>query len=174
MRGSPILGIPFNWHSPSGLSPRVRGSQRLHPMLRRALPARSIPACAGEPFSTEPVMLLDQVYPRVCGGACWSMLRRMHQTGLSPRVRGSRDSILEPEVAPGSIPACAGEPPSGKLIRKGSEVYPRVCGGAAEVRDFRYFRGRKVYPRVCGGACHLPVGVTPMVTGSIPACAGEP
>ena len=49
-----------------GLSPRVRGN-RQHDILG-AYPARSIPACAGEPLLRHRERLQDAVYPRVCGG----------------------------------------------------------------------------------------------------------
>ena len=50
----------------AGLSPRVRGN----PRGRRAAAAASgsIPACAGEPAPYLCLLLLYQVYPRVCGG----------------------------------------------------------------------------------------------------------
>ena len=49
-----------------GLSPRVRGNRR-----RRRLPRRcggSIPACAGEPWTSSRLTSSGGVYPRVCGG----------------------------------------------------------------------------------------------------------
>ena len=70
-----------------------------------------------------------------------------------------------------SIPACAGEPLSGRggSIRGG--VYPRVCGGTDEIdRCGPYQQG--LSPRVRGNlfccAFERPT------TRSIPACAGEP
>ena len=50
-----------------GLSPRVRGK----PFLRNptlAVP-RSIPACAGEAFTSAACRAMNAVYPRVCGGS---------------------------------------------------------------------------------------------------------
>ena len=49
-----------------GLSPRVRGNQRLQPLLAAA--CRSIPACAGEPHHLPFPTGYATVYPRVCGG----------------------------------------------------------------------------------------------------------
>ena len=50
------------------------------------------------------------VYPRVCGGTAISTIQRHPRLGLSPRVRGNRDFNNSAASAPGSIPACAGEP----------------------------------------------------------------
>ena len=49
-----------------GLSPRVRGNLTIGEPL--AAPARSIPACAGEPGRCVGAVPLLAVYPRVCGG----------------------------------------------------------------------------------------------------------
>ena len=49
-----------------GLSPRVRGN--LVPDLVGLAHERSIPACAGEPYSQYGGGQFRWVYPRVCGG----------------------------------------------------------------------------------------------------------
>ena len=51
--------------------------------------------------------------------------------GLSPRVRGNRLRLDAGAAARGSIPACAGEPPSMPLDSPSRTVYPRVCGGTS-------------------------------------------
>ena len=109
-----------------GLSPRVRGSPDLDGARDTA--QGSIPACAGEPGSSGCRTATSRVYPRVCGGACTLARVVVPVPGLSPRVRGSPPLAGPPQVAQGSIPACAGEPspPSETLVRSG--VYPRVCG----------------------------------------------
>ena len=92
-------------------------------------------------------------------------------TGLSPRVRGN----LRPDVPPRpdyrSIPACAGEPPSGYSMKDGLRVYPRVCGGTFGSSSFPSgWMG--LSPRVRG---NLASSFAPDPGGgSIPACAGEP
>ena len=53
-----------------------------------------------------------RVYPRVCGGAVRQWERMANLAGLSPRVRGSRSFTSQHPLCPGSIPACAGEPPA--------------------------------------------------------------
>ena len=135
----------------SGLSPRVRGSpRRLHStytikgsipacagspaiVCRRVWCARSIPACAGEPNSLYPSVMMDTVYPRVCGGAATISVAGGIAPGLSPRVRGSRTPVSSGGYYERSIPACAGEPLAGFVVRSLLKVYPRVCGGARGV-----------------------------------------
>ena len=115
-----------------GLSPRVRGSR-----LRAGVPLErggSIPACAGEPPASARPPASGGVYPRVCGGALAAAKEAGILTGLSPRVRGSRLRTQERRAGHlrrrGSIPACAGEPPTGCRPASSGGVYPRVCGGA--------------------------------------------
>ena len=91
-----------------GLSPRVRGNPRA--MSGRSAPARSIPACAGEPVGRQASPRLVSVYPRVCGGTAPVRLPGGYYDGLSPRVRGNLDEGSAAPAAIGSIPACAGEP----------------------------------------------------------------
>ena len=95
----------------------------------------------------------------------------MAERGLSPRVRGNRGWGRLAWQSFGSIPACAGEPPTlprGPAWRK---VYPRVCGGTL-CRALVPFSGGGLSPRVRGNLCRAarPGGRR----RSIPACAGEP
>ena len=98
-----------------GLSPRVRGSPS--DAQQYQLRVGSIPACAGKPFLSPRNVLRPTVYPRVCGEArAWSAVE-VDQTGLSPRVRGSRFDTESVGSLEGSIPACAGKPPVKYLTR---------------------------------------------------------
>ncbi len=98
-----------------GLSPRVRGSQERR---SRACPWRgSIPACAGEPTVGAVTFRFHGVYPRVCGGAAVAGDAVDTDSGLSPRVRGSRRPPHRPRPRARSIPACAGEPRPGGSSR---------------------------------------------------------
>ena len=113
--------------------------------------------------------------------------------GLSPRVRGSRDCEVLPTCKPGSIPACAGEPPAWLLqtVNLSMGLSPRVRGSARHLPDVSEVTGLSprvrgsltvtstefpywmaVYPRVCGGA--IVEGLSCAARRSIPACAGEP
>ena len=71
-----------------GLSPRVRGN--LPGGTRRFVGARSIPACAGEPWKDWGKADRCKVYPRVCGGTDHTAGEYVNAVGLSPRVRGNR------------------------------------------------------------------------------------
>ncbi len=120
-------GISLTALRTAGLSPRVRGN--LGGLMSVNNTARSIPACAGEPFVRAFRAGLYQVYPRVCGGTSMSAARRERAEGLSPRVRGNHTSERDAGGGGGSIPACAGEPLYHVNVRGDFEVYPRVCGG---------------------------------------------
>ena len=147
----------------------MRGS---HPGLWRCLPVRrSIPACAGEPISFPLPHSLIGVYPRVCGGAIYSLKLIACAQGLSPRVRGSRPPPRGACHAARSIPACAGEPDRRHPSLRRKPVYPRVCGGALSHDHPSKIEGG-LSPRVRGS--HIVSALAEFETGSIPACAGEP
>ena len=110
-----------------GLSPRVRGNPGLR--LHRPMPARSIPACAGEPFTKMKPATPFAVYPRVCGGTGTAHVHARMMQGLSPRVRGNPTAAVLAILTIRSIPACAGEPASICPPTARCAVYPRVCGG---------------------------------------------
>ena len=116
-----------NHHQVSGLSPRVRGNPPA--AGSRSGGSRSIPACAGEPGGHHPASVSGRVYPRVCGGTALVVHRMRQVDGLSPRVRGNPHSAALAPHRMGSIPACAGEPATGRGCPPTCRVYPRVCGG---------------------------------------------
>ena len=113
----------------------------------------------------------DKVYPRVCGGTDGPALVRQSASGLSPRVRGNRQSQRRRNSRRRSIPACAGEPKRGSPGRCAAGVYPRVCGGTSHSRSSILSR-KGLSPRVRGNRRSYPVSVA--LHRSIPACAGEP
>ena len=172
-----------------GLSPRVRGNHA--GMVSRDICIGSIPACAGEPHQGCARNELVWVYPRVCGGTENGPGATCLISGLSPRVRGNRTATfpcaspegLSPRVrgnrfddarlkcGHGSIPACAGEPPSRTHRHTTRRVYPRVCGGTPRPNSAQAMR-QGLSPRVRGNPlADLTIG---HYQGSIPACAGEP
>ena len=152
-----------------GLSPRVRGNPR--PARCPPTAPRSIPACAGEPSVILIIGFAITVYPRVCGGTLWRTPTRNTRRGLSPRVRGNPTMTIAGQEVVRSIPACAGEPGWPTAPESDSRVYPRVCGGTAQLK-IGQVRILGLSPRVRGNpALRLPD--TP-AAGSIPACAGEP
>ena len=152
-----------------GLSPRVRGN-RQHGVLDGGR-LGSIPACAGEPRPARSSARPAGVYPRVCGGTDRIAVRSSGARGLSPRVRGNRRLSGGQRPAPGSIPACAGEPAAKQSSQLRARVYPRVCGGTS-MSAHRSFRALGLSPRVRGNRMRRPIRGAGR--GSIPACAGEP
>ena len=91
--------------------------------------------------------------------------------GLSPRLRGNRDVLVQRHVVVGSIPAPAGEPPPKGCLPVFGAVYPRACGGTS-TKDFKRKLANGLSPRLRGNPKVYSVeAVSP---GSIPAPAGEP
>ena len=152
-----------------GLSPRVRGN--LDEPVEAVRLAGSIPACAGEPWTTCRRNRLSKVYPRVCGGTSLPHARRSRGGGLSPRVRGNRAARTCWPPGAGSIPACAGEPGKSGQESAPVGVYPRVCGGT-RIQASRPSTRLGLSPRVRGN--QVCDGIHLGLLGSIPACAGEP
>ena len=173
-----------------GLSPRLRGN----PVVPDYAPgaAGSIPAPAGEPTQTLPLVFPPGVYPRACGGTDADVFAEWVAVGLSPRLRGNRLLRGQSTTAQRSIPAPAGEPSYGVWEEPVGRVYPRACGGTSMIRRWR-FSMRGLSPRLRGNLagvlCEVleEVGLSPRLRGnlrlserrserggSIPAPAGEP
>ena len=118
----------FIWGRGRGLSPLARGNPRLdraQVAVGGSIPARagepssrrsktywhgSIPARAGEPLVDTGRRGYCRVYPRSRGGTWRPDKGGEFGMGLSPLARGNQRDALERIVAPGSIPARAGEP----------------------------------------------------------------
>ena len=95
--------------------------------------------------------------------------------GLSPRVRGNPRQGGRRNEFPGSIPARAGEPGSGRHVAEVNGVYPRACGGtlvAIVGLIVGLFAVQGLSPRVRGN--HHREIAEALTEGSIPARAGEP
>ena len=118
-------------HSTEGLSPRGRGNRLFG--LRGTIPARSIPAWAGEPSSGALLLMGKKVYPRVGGGTASATYPLEPMSGLSPRGRGNRPFGPSSPRGPRSIPAWAGEPPARLIVSINDRVYPRVGGGTVSL-----------------------------------------
>ena len=91
--------------------------------------------------------------------------------GLSPRVRGNRQSLPPVRPARGSIPAGAGEPDPAVFFLDEDMVYPRGCGGTHQAQQ-QAPGSAGLSPRVRGNHQVLQAEVGPR--RSIPAGAGEP
>ena len=165
--GTPGAGDAGNPHR--GLSPRVRGNQCSG--AGRRWSAGSIPARAGEPTRLREHRFQRRVYPRACGGTTPSLNVPFSVSGLSPRVRGNQRLYQGPGVAARSIPARAGEPPSGLVQFTICRVYPRACGGT-ERHGITSSGLRGLSPRVRGNRDDARIRAA--AKGSIPARAGEP
>ncbi len=126
-----VYGGTHQWRSAIirilGLSPRVRGNRL--PAVPIPDPARSIPACTGEPLRRPDHRSHIRVYPRVYGGTVAHLLHPRRVLGLSPRVRGNPVADASRRGWSGSIPACTGEPIRAALSGVAGRVYPRVYGG---------------------------------------------
>ena len=99
-------------HLLPGLSPRVRGNQRVKP--RGSTCRRSIPARAGEPGCRDRGCGSGRVYPRACGGTIdvVKYLGGSARPRIYPRACGGtiKTGARSADQLPGSIPARAGEP----------------------------------------------------------------
>ena len=95
-------------HDAQGLSPRVRGNHGILPPVKAD--NRTIPACAGEPHYCPDSCVPAEDYPRVCGGTLRCQVECVVTGGLSQRVRGNREKLLDGFASCRTIPACAGEP----------------------------------------------------------------
>ncbi len=158
-----------NRPKPVGLSPRLRGNLP-HEFLFYLCPG-SIPAPAGEPPAEPRLTTRSRVYPRACGGTRSLVSLSRRALGLSPRLRGnhSHESVHDQPV--GSIPAPAGEPSSPGGFLSIPQVYPRACGGTADILDYVICDGG-LSPRLRGNRSILVSSIA--AEGSIPAPAGEP
>ena len=119
-----VLPVTSGW--PRGRSPRVRGNRGRRRC--RSSPGGSIPACAGKPVVFTGYHTPTMVDPRVCGETAGGDRRGRGPLGRSPRVRGNPRPRACRRGRGGSIPACAGKPPTGRKSSISWKVDPRVCG----------------------------------------------
>ena len=153
----------------TGLSPLARGNLFRGPS--DGLRSGSIPACAGEPCLPTHFAWLPGVYPRLRGGTSWALIPVPPVRGLSPLARGNRWREATGRLLAGSIPACAGEPPTSRARNHLSAVYPRLRGGT-RARPRSTLRWPGLSPLARGNRT-WPLQWRPSGR-SIPACAGEP
>ena len=160
---SSVMGSSF------GSSPRVRGSPGA--ALRRGDSLRFIPARAGEPVLWSWTTGIPSVHPRACGGAECPICRPDHNSGSSPRVRGSLVLVRQAELDRRFIPARAGEPRSRTARSRSTPVHPRACGGA-RTKPSAINRSSGSSPRVRGSQAIITLDRD--LPRFIPARAGEP
>ncbi len=99
-------GIPLFSISPSGSSPRVRGT--LACSTEQVSLWRFIPACAGNAWTIVASHTAASVHPRVCGERVRSAPAALSIAGSSPRVRGTPFGGFAAVRFGRFIPACAG------------------------------------------------------------------
>ena len=147
---------------PCGLSPRVRGNQKIWRVQDNQGTARGLsPRVRGNPGRNG----LAQSSKAICG--------------LSPRVRGNLRGthLTSDQVAHRSIPACAGEPAS-KSDRSAHCITGSIPACAGEPRGVLHVTEVcmriGLSPRVRGNPLQLCPNSSCRKIRSIPACAGEP
>ena len=96
--------------------------------------------------------IMRRVYPRACGGTFAEAVVVWEVVGLSPRLRGNRQTGGPLLHTDGSIPAPAGEPGPNRTTGGNRPVYPRACGGTGDV----------------GWAARLFGGLSPRLRGNPP------
>ena len=113
----------------------------------------------------------DRVYPRACGGTMPDTRPAPMRGGLSPRLRGNRETPGNHRNHTRSIPAPAGEP--SVLLGLGviPTVYPRACGGTQPSQSTGT-PSTGLSPRLRGNLVNQ--GLDDALIRSIPAPAGEP
>ena len=152
-----------------GPSPRARGSLRY--TVGVVLGIGSIPACAGKPLFVRKSFTCERVHPRVRGEAFHVEPPTDLLPGPSPRARGSPSLSFTSPYRTGSIPACAGKPPTTLTGLNSARVHPRVRGEAAQTSALRPPSGGPS-PRARGS--HERGRRVAFWLWSIPACAGKP
>ena len=153
---------------PLGSSPRVRGTHAFDGS--RGLVRGIIPACAGNTGGFTWRVYLEGDHPRVCGEHDTRGIRRLHNSGSSPRVRGTRCAPSKPVHLTGIIPACAGNTGSAILNGLLNGDHPRVCG--------EHPTRRRTGPTAPGSSPRVRgtrnMGIQlQQERGIIPACAGN-
>ena len=152
----------------SGSSPRVRGAQGMHELVR--VVDRFIPACAGSAPGGPPIWRIHPVHPRVCGERDDKRLLFSFPGGSSPRVRGAHRNRHPLARQRRFIPACAGSAMPSRLSPIACAVHPRVCGERPSIQRAKS-RSPGSSPRVRGAL----IGSLPSAFRRrfIPACAGS-
>ena len=109
-----------------GSSPRMRGTRELHG--RRTVRHGIIPAYAGNTLAPDLRVRVIGDHPRVCGEHQSERIRLHVGQGSSPRMRGTRRTVLLGTRVSGIIPAYAGNTWSNAPDTWSSADHPRVCG----------------------------------------------
>ena len=107
----------------------------------------------------------------MCGATREAANQTTVKQGLSPRVWGNLDYLLDTRQHRGSIPTCVGQPNCHQFEFRTSRVYPHVCG-ATFASVYLSILGEGLSPRVWGNLYAACCALIP--AGSIPTCVGQP
>ena len=130
-----------------------------------------IPASAGEPRPLAHNGFIVGAYPRQRGGTLVGNDDVSLFPGLSPPARGNQDALDRIARRLGPIPASAGEPRPEVLPPAHHSAYPRQRGGTLDA--FAYCLATAGLSPPARGNLDRTL-VDALVTGPIPASAGEP
>ena len=149
--------------------PRMRGERkRRMRILRRAV--RFIPACAGNAFPQERLVISNTVHPRMRGERTVAVALWFDLSGSSPHARGTRRYCCSCECIARFIPACAGNASHTDQEEAREAVHPRMRGERAPTElDWPVIHGSSPHAR--GTRCQ-PL-VSRIRHRFIPACAGN-
>ena len=151
-----------------GAFPRLRG--KLDLLEPEDIFLGCIPAPAGETPVDHCGVPYPAVHPRACGGNQEVGAAAPLIPGASPRLRGKHVESDERALAPGCVPAPAGETPSRSGRPRCWSEHPRACGGNSWVpNEVRGQHGAS--PRLRGK--RLPLRHRAGHPRCIPAPAGE-
>ena len=109
-----------------GSSPRMRGTRAV--CDGESCRIRIIPAYAGNTGLVHVRHSGNGDHPRVCGEHCGVCGAYFSCLGSSPRMRGTPGVDGQWRVAPGIIPAYAGNTPTFPWSTTAARDHPRVCG----------------------------------------------
>ena len=115
-------------------------------------------------------MVARPVYPRVYGERQEQILWHVIDAGLSPRIRGTVNVVIQTINVYRFIPAYTGNGPGRQRSRIGLTVYPRVYGERWLWASL-FVAGAGLSPRIRGTAlrsatCHRPARFIPAYTGN--------
>ncbi len=123
----------------NGLSPWVRGTH--HYVVTHERDARFIPVGAGNSFTLHHRSPMRTVYPRGCGELAYNLAGGYFHIGLSPWVRGTRQTKLFLGSSTRFIPVGAGNSLLSACSLALSPVYPRGCGELLNIDLFASITG---------------------------------
>ncbi len=109
-----------------GSSPHARGTRQVVGVV--PIPARFIPACAGNTMLIRVVGAISTVHPRMRGEHSNWRRPPLIGRGSSPHARGTQFFQKLAQILVRFIPACAGNTDAGTVLERHRPVHPRMRG----------------------------------------------